>query len=78
MIVVPELAEAPLILPEIVPMVHEKLLEILDVKAIFGLVFPQLLYAAALVTEGEGLTVTVIVKGIPTHPLPVEVGETRY
>ena len=78
MITVPEPAEAPVILPVMAPMVQEKLLAMLDVKVIFGLVLPQLLTVATLVTEGEGFTVTVIVNGIPIHPFPVEVGVTRY
>jgi hypothetical protein len=60
-IVDPEPAEAPVILPVIVPMVQLKLLAAVAVSAI--LVVPPLQIAAALavVTAGVGFTVTVMV-----------------
>jgi hypothetical protein len=47
--------------PVIVPTVHVNVLGVLAVNAIFGLVPLQILFVAALVTAGVGLTVTVIV-----------------
>jgi hypothetical protein len=61
LMVPPEPATAPLILPVIVPTVHVKLLAALAAKAIFGLVPLQVLAVLAVVTTGLGLTVTVIV-----------------
>jgi hypothetical protein len=61
LIVFPELAVAPVILPMIVPTVHVKLLGALAVNAMFGLVPLQVLAVLAVVTAGVGLTVTVIV-----------------
>jgi hypothetical protein len=65
-------------LPTIVPIVHVKLLGVLDVKAIFGLDPLQILAVAAFVTTGVGLTVTTILNAEPTHRSAVEVGVTRY
>ncbi len=76
--VAPELAIAPVMLPVIVPIVQAKLLGVPDVNEIFGLVPLQILFVAALVTVGIGLTVTVIVKAVPEHEPVVEVGVTRY
>jgi hypothetical protein len=78
LMVAPELALAPVIPPVIVPIVHAKLLGALAVSAIAGLVPLQVLAVAAFVTAGFGLTVTVIVKGEPTHDPVVEVGVTIY
>ena len=78
MIVEPELAVAPVIPPVILPMVHAKLLAILEVRAILGLTPLQLLAVAVFVTAGEGLTETVIVKAGPTQLPVIEVGVTRY
>jgi hypothetical protein len=78
LIVAPEPELAPVIPPVIVPIVHVKLLGALDVKAIFGPAPLQVLAVAELVTVGVGLTVTVIVKGLPAHEPDVEVGVTRY
>lgn len=61
MIVDPELARAPLILPVFVPMVQLKLLAALDVNVIAGAVPLQIVEVKALVNAGSGLTVTVIV-----------------
>jgi hypothetical protein len=78
LIVPPEPATGPLILPVIVPTVHVKLLAALAAKAIFGLVPLQVLAVLAVVTTGLGYTVTVIVYAEPGHDPVVEVGVTRY
>ena len=52
---------APVIFPEIVPIVQVKLLGVLDVKLIFGPVPLQVLAVDELVTVGVGFTVTVMV-----------------
>jgi hypothetical protein len=48
-------------LPVMVPMFHENVLGVLAVSAMFGLVPLQMEAAAAFVTAGVGLTVTVMV-----------------
>ena len=54
----PELApETP---PAIVPIVQEKVLAMLDVKAMLGPDPLQIVAEEELVTEGDGFTVTVI------------------
>ena len=78
MIVEPELDDAPVILPVIVPMVHVKLLAILDDNVILEPKPLQMIEVAALVTTGEGLTETVIVKTDPIQLPVIEVGVTRY
>jgi hypothetical protein len=77
LIVFPEPAEAPVILPLIVPIVHEKLLAMEAVNEIFGFDPLQVLAAAGLVTVGFGLTLTVIVYGAPAHEPALAVGVTR-
>jgi hypothetical protein len=77
LIVPPEPLLAPVILPTIVPIVQVKLLGVLAVNAIFGPVPLQIL-TGALVTDGFGLTVTIILYGVPAHDPVVEVGVTRY
>jgi hypothetical protein len=57
----PELAVAPVMPPVIAPIVQVKLLGVLDVKMILGPVPLQVLAVEGLVTDGVGLTVTVIV-----------------
>jgi hypothetical protein len=60
-----------------VPIVQEKVLGIEAVNAMFGPVPLQVTAVAALVTTGFGLTVTVIVEGVPgQEPVP-DVGVTR-
>ena len=59
MIVLPEALDAPVTPPVIFPIVHEKLLATLDVKAILGLVPPQVFAVAKLVIAGNGFTVIV-------------------
>ena len=76
--VAPDELLAPVIPPVIVPIVHAKLLGALAVNAMAGPDPLQILAAAALVTAGFGLTVTVIVKAAPAHDPVVEVGVTRY
>ena len=78
LIVKPDPALAPVMLPVIVPMVHAKLLGKLAAREILGLVPLQIIAVAPLVTAGTGLTVTVIVKGEPAHKPSVEVGVTIY
>jgi len=78
LIVVPEDADAPVIPPVIVPIVHEKLLATLALKLILGLVPLQVVAVAAVVTVGAGFTVTVIVEAAPAQEPVVEVGVTRY
>ena len=75
----PDPALAPLILPVMAPMVHEKLAGVLDVNVRFGLVLLQIASVAAFVTTGLGLTVTVIVNGEADAQLPADdVGVTIY
>lgn len=61
MIVTPELALEPVILPVIAPTVQLKLPATLDVKEIFVEAPLQILVVDALVTTGVGFTVTVII-----------------
>ncbi len=46
----------------------------LDVSVTFGDVPLHVVAVAEFVTAGAGLTVTVIVNGAPTQPVPVAVG----
>jgi hypothetical protein len=78
LIVEPEPALAPVTLPVTVPIVHVKLLATLEVKAMFVPAPLQIIFVEAFVTVGAGLTVTVIVKAVPTHDPVVEVGVTMY
>jgi hypothetical protein len=59
LIVTPEPALSPAMLPVIVPVVQVKLLGTLDVNAIFVPVPLHMVAVAEFVTEGMGLTVTV-------------------
>jgi uncharacterized protein Usg len=61
LIVLPDPAIAPVILPVIVPTVHVKLLGALAVNAMLGLVPLHVTAVLAVVTTGVGVTVTVIV-----------------
>jgi hypothetical protein len=63
-------------LPEIVPIVQEKLLGKEAVKLMSGLVPLQMMKEFAVVTTGGGLTVTVIVYGVPIQDPDTEVGVT--
>ncbi len=78
LIVEPELATAPLILPVLVPSVQLKLLGTLAVNATFGPVPLQIVAVVPVVTAGIGFTVTVMVKAAPAQEPDVEVGVTRY
>jgi hypothetical protein len=57
----PPPAVAPVMPPEMVPIVHAKLLAADAVREIFGLVLLQIDSVAGLVTAGVGFTVTVMV-----------------
>jgi hypothetical protein len=78
LMVFPAPAVAPVIPPEIVPIVHVKLLGALAVRAMFGLVELQITDDAGLVTAGVGFTVTVIVYGAPAQLPETEVGVIMY
>jgi ABC-type proline/glycine betaine transport system permease subunit len=67
---------APVILPAIVPIVQEKMPGVEDVNIISGLVPLQVAAVIGEFTTGEGLTVIVIVKGVPGQELANEVGVT--
>jgi hypothetical protein len=60
--------------PVIVPIIQVKLLGADAVKLIFGLTPLQIVVVFGVVTTGPGLTVTVIVKGVPWHEPVLEVG----
>jgi len=74
LIVAPVPAPAPVMLPVIVPTTQLKLLGTLAVRLMFGPVPLQVLAVVALVTVGVGLTVTVMVYGVPGHAPVVAVG----
>jgi len=74
--VAPDPALAPVIPPEIAPIVQLKVLGTDAVKAKFGADPLQIVAAFELVTAGAGLTVTVMVKGVPAHVPVVAVGVT--
>ena len=78
MIVTPELAIAPVIPPVIAPIVQEKLLATLEVKDMLGPEPLQVLALAALVTNGTGFTITVMVYTEPTQVPEVDVGVIKY
>ena len=64
--------------PVIAPMVHAKVLGAEAVRLMLGPVPSQVVAVAELVTSGDGLTVTVMVKAGPAHEPVTEVGVTRY
>ncbi len=72
--VLPEEAEAPVMPPVIVPMVHVNVLGAVAVRAMFGLVALQVEAVFAVVTTGVGFTTTVRVKGFPTQEPVTDVG----
>jgi hypothetical protein len=78
LMVEPEPLLAPVIPPVIVPIVHEKELGALAVKLRFGPVPLQIVAAVVEVMTGAGLTVTVMVNGLPTQEPVVDVGVTIY
>jgi hypothetical protein len=68
LIVLPEPAEAPVMLPVIVPMVHVKVLGVFAVSEILGLVPLHMVAVLAVVTVGVGMTVATKLKGTPLQP----------
>jgi hypothetical protein len=65
--------------PVIVPTVHVNVLAADAVNAILVAVALQIVAVLAVVTTGVGLTVTVIVYGVPGHAgVAVDVGVTIY
>jgi hypothetical protein len=79
LIELPDAADAPVIPPFIVPIVHEKLAGVVDVSAMFGLVALQIVAVAEFVTTGLGFTVTVMVNGVAGEQFPVtDVGVIIY
>lgn len=65
-------------LPVIVPTAHVNVLDAVAVNEIFGPVPLHIDAVFAVVTNGVGLTVTVMVKGTPAQPPVEEVGVTIY
>ena len=76
LMVAPKPALAPVMLPEIVPIVHVKLLCAVAAKIIFGLVPLHIVAVVAVVIVGTGLTVTITVCGVPTQDPPMDVAVT--
>jgi hypothetical protein len=76
LILEPELAEAPLIAPILVPNVHAKVLAAVAVRLILGLLPLHVLAVLTVVIFGIGFTVTVIAATGPTHEPTDEVGVT--
>lgn len=74
----PEPALAPVIPPEIAPIVQVKVLAAEAVNAISVLVPLQIVFAFAVITSGTEVTVTLVVTGEPTHPPVAEVGVMMY
>lgn len=72
----PEPAVAPVIPFEIVPIAQIKSLEAVAVSAILVVLPLQIVAVLAVVTTGIGLTVTLIVSGVPAHEPTEEVGVT--
>ena len=75
----PDPAVAPVMLPVIVPIVQVNVLGAVEVSAILVAVPLQIAAVLAVVTTGVGLTVTVMVYGVPGQAVDaVEVGVTIY
>jgi hypothetical protein len=74
----PEPAVAPVMLPEIVPIVQVNVLGTLAASEMFGLVALQIAAVEGFVTTGVGFTVTVMVYGAPGQLPVVEVGVIIY
>lgn len=72
----PELALEPVIAPVIDPIVQLYVLATLAVSVMPVEAPLQMLFVDAFVTTGIGLTVTVIVYGLPAHVPPDDVGVT--
>ena len=78
LMLLPDPEEAPVIPPVMVPMVQLKVLAVLAVRLMFGPVPEQTLAVVELVTDGVGLTVTVMAVTFPGQLPVVEVGVTLY
>lgn len=78
LMVEPVPAKAPVIPPVTVPTLQVYVLEIEEVRLIFGLVPLQIEVVAGVVTAGSGLTVTTMVVGGPAQAPITEVGVTLY
>ena len=74
----PAPAPAPVIPPEMIPTVQVKVLGMEAVRLMFDDEPLHMPIAAELVTTGAGLTVTMMVRGIPTQEVATEVGVTIY
>jgi hypothetical protein len=74
----PPPAVAPVMPPEMVPIVQVKLDGALEVMEIFGLVALHIATVAGLVITGVGFTVIVIGVAVPAQLPAVDVGVTRY
>jgi hypothetical protein len=75
--VVPEVADAPVMLPVFVPNVQANELAAEAVSAMLVAVPLQRLAVFAVVTTGVGLTVAVIEYALPAHDPAVDVGVTK-
>lgn len=75
---IPDPEPAPEIFPVMVPIVHWKLLVTAEARTIPVLSPLQIAFVEAVLTTGNGLTVTVIVKGCPLQEPVVEAGVTIY
>jgi hypothetical protein len=79
LIVLPVPAVAPVMPPVTVPIVQLNVLGAVAVREILGLVPEQMAAVLAVVTTGVGLTVTVMLYGVPAHEgVAVDVGVTTY
>lgn len=76
--VLPEPPLAPVIPPVTVPIVHTNVLGAVAVKPIAVDVPLQILAVFVVVTDGVGLTVTVMVYVTPGHDPVLEVGVIKY
>jgi hypothetical protein len=76
--VLPEPELAPVIPPVIVPTVQLYVLATVAVNPILVVPPLQTLAVFGVVTTGVGLTVTVMVYGLPAHDPVVAVGVTKY
>jgi hypothetical protein len=78
LMVSPELADWPVMLPVTVPIVHANELAVLAVRLILGPEPLQALAEVELVTDGVGNTVTVILAEEPGQALVADEGVTTY
>jgi hypothetical protein len=78
LIVEPDAALAPVMPPVMVPMVQLNELAAEAVNPILGPVPLHIVAVFAVVTEGLGFTVTVMVYGVPAQLPAVAVGVTMY